>query len=664
MPKFILIALIFIVECPDLFAQTCTTAGQNPSTAFPVCGTATFSQNTIPLCGGRSLPAPNCKNDILTDINPFWYKFTCFKAGTLGFEITPNNLSDDYDWEIYDITGKNPNDIYTDGNLVISSNWSGEGGVTGASTRGTQPLVCGGYGKPLFSSMPVLQVDHNYLMLVSHFTRSQSGYRLAFKGGSAVITDSAQPKLKVVDASCGGDVLRLSIGKKIKCSSITANGSEFYITPNVATISAAAGIVCSSQFDTDSLELKLSDFLAPGAYTLHIKKGSDQNTLLDYCDNTVPDTDELNFKVLPKIATPVDSIAPLECAAQKVKIVLSKPIICSSIAPDGSDFVISGSYPVSIINVTGNCSVTKEIYLTLSKPLEQAGTFTINLKRGNDGNTILNECGEETPAGAKITFSVKDTVNADFTYNIQYDCTTDIVSYSHPGNNGVNTWNWKLDENQISSQQNPQGSYKVFNKKQVLLVVTNGFCKDSASKEIELKNFSKADFTVFEDNCPNEPVTFKGTAVGQIINHQWSFGDGGVASTASPTHTYSLPNRQTTYNVRYTVNDSYGCQRTATKPVSVYSSCLLAVPTAFTPNGDGLNDFLSPLNAIKAERVEFNVYNRWGQLIYKTANWKKGWNGTLNGLPQATGTYIWTLQYLNRDTQKLVFEKGTVVLIR
>jgi gliding motility-associated-like protein len=664
MRKFCLIILIFFSFCSEIFAQTCTAPGQNPSTAFPVCGTSTFIQNNVPICGGRALPAPGCPGDPLNDKNPFWYKFTCFKAGTLGFEITPNNLNDDYDWEIYDITGRNPNDIYTDGKLVISSNWSGDGGVTGASASGTQGIVCAGTGRPRFSSMPNLQVGHNYLMLISHFTNSQSGYKLTFKGGSGVITDSAQPKLKNVDASCGGNVLRLGIGKKIKCNSISSSGSEFYISPNAASITSATGINCSSQFDTDSLELRLSNFLPPGDYTLHIKNGSDGNTLLDYCDNSVAETNVLKFKILPKVPTAIDSIAPPECATSKIRVILSKPVLCSSIASNGSDFSITGSYPVSITGVTGNCSLTKEIILSLSKPLEQAGTFVLNLNRGTDGNTILDECGEETPAGPTVTFSVKDTVNADFSYNIQYGCATDIVQYTHPGKNGVNTWKWALDENQTSNHQNPQAIYTVFNKKFVKLVVSNGFCKDSTTTEIELKNFLKADFAAFEDNCPNEPIVFASKAVGQIVNHQWSFGDGGTASTASPSHTYTQPNRQTTFSVQYTVTDSYGCQNTVSKTMTIYSSCFLAVPTAFTPNGDGLNDKLYPLNAIKAEQVEFKVFNRWGQLIFKTSNWKEGWNGTLNGVPQATGTYIWTLNYVNRDTKKAIQEKGTVVLIR
>jgi gliding motility-associated-like protein len=512
--------------------------------------------------------------------------------------------------------------------------------------------------------MPSLILGHNYLMLVSHFTRTQSGYSLSFSGGTAVITDSAQPRFKAVQASCGGDVLRLNIGKKIKCSSISADGSEFFITPSIATINGASGLNCSSQFDTDTLQLRLSQFLPPGNYTLHIKKGGDTNTLLDYCDNSVPETDQLSFAVLPKAPTPIDSIAPLQCAASKVRVVLSKPILCSSIAPDASDFSITGTYPVTISNVTRNCSTANEIILTLSSPLQRAGTFTLNLLKGTDGNTIINECGEETPVGATVSFSVKDTVNADFTYNIQYGCTIDQVQYNHAGANEVTNWRWNLDENMTSTQQNPLASYRVFNDKTVKLSVSNGFCTDSSTQTVSLKNYLKADFTVFEDNCPNEPINFTSKAVGKIVGHRWTFGDGANAVIASPTHTYAAPNRQVPFNVQYTVTDSFGCASTATKPVIIYPSCFLAMPTAFTPNNDGLNDFLRPLNAIKAEQVELLVYNRWGQLIFRTSNWKQGWNGTLNGSVQASGTYVWTLKYINRDTKQTVYLKGTAVLIR
>lgn len=661
----LLLILLFLTVLSSA-QPACTNPGQTPATAFPVCGTSTFSQASVPLCGGRKMPYKNCGNDLLTDINPFWYKFTCFQSGTLGFTITPNSNSSDYDWELYDITGRNPDDVFTDANLVVSNNWSGETGLTGASSAGNQLFVCGGLGKPLFSQRPQLTAGRDYLLLVSHFTNTQAGYKLAFSGGTAVITDSTLPHLQKVEANCGGDALRLKLNKKIKCSSVAANGSDFYLMPGNIPVTGSTGIKCSSQFDTDSVTLQLSNFLQPGNYSLHIKKGSDNNTILDYCDREIAETEKLDFTVLPKAPTPLDSMAALSCAPNQVQLVFKKQILCSTLSSDGSEFNISGMYPVTIANASATCvdGKTKEIVVTFVKPLQAAGSFQLQLQKGFDGNTLVDECGEETPVGSALPFSVKDTVNAAFTYRIGYGCEKDTVSYFHSGDGGVHFWRWQLDEAQVSRQQNPVALYSVFNQKKVKLTVSNGFCTDSSEQAVVLENFLKADFAVTEDNCPNEPIQFTGQGVGKIVSHLWEFGDGGTAAAKDPLHSYATPDRQRLYPVRYSVVDSFGCRQTASKDIVVFPSCYLAVPTAFTPNGDGKNDFFRVLNAVKAENLELLVFNRWGQLLFKTANWKQGWDGRINGEPQPTGVYVWLLRYTSRDTKKKVEQKGTVTLVR
>src|SRR6478735_1028539 len=84
-------------------AQGCTTLGQTPQTAFPVCGTTVFQQNTVPKCVNDVVHASSCGS--YPDTNPFWYRFTCYTAGELRFKITPNDLTDDYDWQLFDISG-------------------------------------------------------------------------------------------------------------------------------------------------------------------------------------------------------------------------------------------------------------------------------------------------------------------------------------------------------------------------------------------------------------------------------------------------------------------------------------------------------------------------------------------------------------------------------
>lgn len=664
--KNIILFILFFFSARFAGAQGCTTPGQNPATAFPVCGTSVFTQSNVPLCGGRSLPSPKCPGDPLTDVNPFYYKFTAFESGTLGFEITPKTLADDYDWELYDITGHDPNDIFSDGSLVVASNWSGEGGKTGASRTGTKLFECAGMGKPLWSKMPELQKGHNYLLLVSHFTQSQSGYTLEFKGGTAVITDPLPPALKSATANCGGDVVWLRLNKKLRCNSISANGSEFFITPADATITASSSVACTSRFETDSIEIKFNRALAPGKYKLGIKNGSDGNTLLDFCDNAVPDTDEVAFEILPSAPSTMDSLVAPTCAPNSLLLVFPKPIACNSIAPNGSDFEVAGPYAVSVSGAKGVCSggYTTAVEVQLNKRLEKAGTFLIRLKQGTDGNTLEDECHLEVPAGSSLSFEIKDTVDARFTHSVTYSCDEDVIAFQHPGGNGVNQWQWNLDDNQTSNQQNPIGRYSLFDTKNISLKVSNGFCTDSATAAIVLDNFLTVDFTTYEEECPQEPVPFVSNATGRIIRHDWSFGDGGTSTEVSPTHAFQQPQRTTAYQVRYSVTDEFGCTRSITKPITIYSSCTLYMPTGFTPNGDGKNDVFRPLNVVKAEQFEFRVFNRWGQQVFATSNPSFGWNGTVNGKPQDTGAYVWMLRYTNRITKKVVERKGSFMLIR
>jgi gliding motility-associated-like protein len=88
------------------------------------------------------------------------------------------------------------------------------------------------------------------------------------------------------------------------------------------------------------------------------------------------------------------------------------------------------------------------------------------------------------------------------------------------------------------------------------------------------------------------------------------------------------------------------------------------VPSAFTPNFDGLNDYLYPVNAYKAQDLHFSVYNRFGQRVFNSNNWTKKWDGTFKGKKADAGTYVWMLQYYNPDLNQKIEQKGTVVLIR
>lgn len=668
----ILLLIIFLnISVISLYAQNpCTGLGQTPKSALPVCGTATYTQNSVPLCDGRPV-ATFCTSG-LKDVNPFWYKFTCFQSGTLGFVIIPRDSLDDYDWELFDVTNVSDyNQVYGSSTSIpiVAYNWCAPPGPTGASIIGVNPFVCEGNGidRIPWSKMPNIIQGHTYLLLVSHFTQTQSGYDLVFGGGTSVITDTIQPRLEKAEASCT-NILRIKFNKKIRCSSIAPDGSDFFIMPGNISVSRVENINCSAAFDTDSIALYLGA-LVPGNYTLNIKQGSDGNSVLDFCDNQVSAGNNVAFTVYQEMPTPMDSLAPAVCQTRTLKLIFKKAIQCGSVAADGSDFFITGPYPVNIARIytvcSGQMNLTTEVALELSQTMFKGGIFTLHLKTGSDGNTILDECQQQTPAGQSVTFTVPDTVSAAFTYKKTYGCAVDTVQFFHNGANGVNNWKWDLDDGMKSALQDPVALYSIFNHKLVMLTVSNGLCSSINSQVIDLDNYFKADFSVAEDNCPTDPVAFANNTKGAYItNYNWSFGDGSTSSIFSPTYKYAPPFTTSSYNVQLTVTDSIGCKSTAQKTIYVYDNCFVTVPTGFTPNNDGKNDFLHPLAAVKADKLEFKIFNRWGQLVFQTKNWKQGWNGKINGVPQPTGVYVWFLTYVDKDTKQSRQMKGTTVLIR
>ena len=671
--KKILIYVLLFFLSRNSFSQTvCNGLGQNPQTAFPVCGTATFNMTSVPICGDRLVPGP-CTASQVTDKNPYWYKFTCFSAGTLGFLIKPNTISDDYDWQLFDVTNRNPADIYTDASLFVSCNWSGESGNTGASAVGTLTYVCGSTGTgpalPLFSTMPPLLLGHNYLLLISHFSDSQSGYSLSFGGGSANITDPVIPNLLKARAACDGSSISVKLNKKMKCSSLAANGSDFSISPAIFSIIKAEGIGCSTGFDMDSVVLTLGGIVPPDDYTIRIETGTDGNNLLDNCDRGFPIGQSLPVTVYPLTPTPMDSISKIGCAPTVLELVFKDPMFCNSIAADGSDFIITGNHPVSIAGATGVCNangLSQLIRVTLSAPIQQAGNYQIKLKNGTDGNTIINECGMPTIAGAMLQFIASDTVSADFNTKLRPGCLTDTIDYLHDGKNGVNSWNWSFDNNISSILKGTTLIWSTYGQKRATLIVTNGTCYDTSSSIITLiSNKVTAAFESSAVICPGDPALFTDNSAGPVTSWQWDFGNGNTSLLNIPPHQfYPTTNSIKNTPVQLIVKNIAGCPDTAIKIIQVIGNCYIAVPKAFSPNNDGLNDFLYPTNAYKAKDLLFKVFNRFGQLVFETQNWNIKWDGTYKGYPQDPGTFVWILQYINIDTGKRIELKGSTVLIR
>lgn len=168
---------------------------------------------------------------------------------------------------------------------------------------------------------------------------------------------------------------------------------------------------------------------------------------------------------------------------------------------------------------------------------------------------------------------------------------------------------------------------------------------------------------------------FAGRDTSVVISQPLQFnGSGGMTYVWSPSTGLSNPNifnpvgTYTSANdsIRYklTVADAAGCVDSAFIIVRIYQvKPTIFVPTAFTPNNDGLNDVVRPI-CVGIQKINyFSVYNRWGQLVFKTEIDRAGWDGRINGRLQNSAVFVWMVSAVDYQGNP-IFLKGTVALIR
>lgn len=666
----ILISIILLGQYVPAQFPLCTSPGQTPSTAIPLCNSTIFRQNLLPSCRNGNLFVPGCTNSRITygDKNPFYFRIYCTSTGTISFTITPNILTDDFNWQLFDITGHLATNIFTDDSLVVSGNWSGSAGLTGASATGALYIQCGyditNSPAPTFSSMPILKAGHSYLVMVSQQDDfSQNGFSFQVTGGTADISDNTKPVLQNTNLDCKGTGIIITLNKKILCSSIAADGSDFNLTPANANIIAAAGLSCNIGSITDSILLVLDKIPPPANYSLLVKNGTDGNTLVDFCGNEV--SNGLRYNVDYYLTPQIDSIVQPNCTPDNLTIILNTKILCSSIALNGSDFKFVNP-SVSILSATSNCDasgLTKSILLKLSDTLKP-GNSILQTVTGTDGNGLLNECGSSTITGTSKIFLVKGRVAANFNYQINPGCTSDTIFFNFRGSTTFSHLLWTFDNKDTSNTISPVKIYSNYGDKKVNLIVTNDVCTDSVTEIISLGNQLTASFTTQDTLCVTDQGFFADKSTGNIISWYWDFGNGATSNTSMPLpQSYPIFNTSKLYEVKLVVSNG-NCSDTTVQNVLVVPGCLIAVPGAFTPNGDGVNDFLYPLNAFKADKLHFKIFNRMGQLVFEANNQNIKWDGTIKGNEQPTGVYVWLLTFIDKDTGKFMTAKGTTVLIR
>ncbi|MEY4191966.1 MAG: hypothetical protein RJA00_197 [Bacteroidota bacterium] len=144
---------------------------------------------------------------------------------------------------------------------------------------------------------------------------------------------------------------------------------------------------------------------------------------------------------------------------------------------------------------------------------------------------------------------------------------------------------------------------------------------------------------------------------------QWFWGDGTqtlFSPNINPTHQYNglLPN----YKVMLAIQNDGGCADTMTKDLCYHDTVILYLPTAFTPNGDGMNDAFQP-DIYGSSEYRLLIINRWGEIVYESNDKKILWDGTKNNQNCPEGVYAVILEYKSLRQSKR-FARSSLTLMR
>lgn len=159
---------------------------------------------------------------------------------------------------------------------------------------------------------------------------------------------------------------------------------------------------------------------------------------------------------------------------------------------------------------------------------------------------------------------------------------------------------------------------------------------------------------------PNEEIIYLNNSK-YAVSFDWDLGNGENSTVKNASTTYSdIKN----YNITLAVKDELGCQDLITKTLVLRHPFYFYLPNSFTPNADGKNDeYLC--KQIGATDFTMQIFNKWGELLFSSNDYNKGWDGTFNGKKLPMEVYIvqCVVKSIYREDKEYKFAQ-TVTLVR
>jgi gliding motility-associated-like protein len=298
-----------------------------------------------------------------------------------------------------------------------------------------------------------------------------------------------------------------------------------------------------------------------------------------------------------------------------------------------------------------------------SNVYENVGPYTITLTATNSLTGCVDSISENITIlpSPEVGFTVSQTVACE-SVNIIF---TDTI-----GAPNTDLY-WQFGDGGYSYQSgNTDYQYDSVGCFDVTLTVTasNGCVFSQTVDElICVSDNPIADFTVENPSLLVDDPTavFINQSIG-AQTYDWNFGDGTGSTAVNPVHDFDEIGE---YLVTMYATNEFGCIDSANFTVVVIDELIVYVPNTFTPNQDGKNEeFVPVINSIvDPSSYTFQIFNRWGRLIFESNNLEVGWDGTFSeklGFECQDGTYTWKLKFRRQNEEAYLIYVGHVNLLR
>lgn len=580
---------------------------------------------------------PPGEGNILNEINPStsclsggeengqWYIFTVQTSGLLNFSIIPYDANDDYDWALFNVSNAECADIYTNPSLEISCNFSGlsvNSGITGANGGST----------PLDEPEVNVNAGQKFALYVSNYQDVDAGYQLDFSNSTAQIPDNQGPTLISATpvSPCGATQVILRFSEDIQCSSVNPSDFAFtgpggpYSVTGVYSADCNIGAPYSNEFT-----LTISPAInAAGVFNLAVV-----GLIQDICGNgldlgTNPNLN-FNYNSLNLTANVIDA----DCATANGQATVN----------------VMGGVPPYSYQWNDPAGQTTQTATGLAK-----GNYTVTVSDGQNCTSTLNVYVDDPTSHTIFLQFTEDTCSKGVgAVRVQVVGTTPPYTYQFTGYN-VN-------------QNGPVATCTGITGDSLLYIrvtdVDGCYVDTLVPVPNETNDSLKALF------WSDDPVNFlypQTTVFNQSEYYTqlyWIFPGG---NSTDEIVTIQLPGLGL-HPVSLVAIDENGCRDTFTSLIEVYYELSVYIPSAFTPNGDGLNEIFEVSGiGIDTNSFEMKIYDRWGKVLFESRNMTSGWDGTVNGQTisdseQGVYTYRVTLNEWDGKFHQFI---GKVVMLK